>query len=341
LAHAEARRARTPPPNPLSLNLLPPNPLSQGAGARGAGLLLLLAALLLAIPAQARDTVRIGWLKSTNDLALAKAHGSLDRALGQHGASVEWDGPFAASSPAVEAMNAGAIDITAGSSGSLAASLAAHAPVVAFTWQHLGPRAEAIVVPADSAIHDVHDLAGHGVAVNRGGTGEYLLVRALQTAAMPLDSVRRQYFSPADAGPAFASGHLDAWAVWDPFLSVAEQDYGARVIADGQQIGSDNAIVMLASRDFTARHRDLLQIVYDVLMAENAWSLKNQAEAGRIWASVLDLPEALGPRLGQNNAVPDGPVNPPEIRKVADWYVANGIVPAVPGLDAAMLDLSK
>ena len=69
--------------------------------------------LLLATSAHARDLVRIGWLRGTNDITLGKARGTLQQALAAQGADVEWDGPFSASAPAVEALNAGAIDITA------------------------------------------------------------------------------------------------------------------------------------------------------------------------------------------------------------------------------------
>ena len=302
----------------------------------------LVVALLLVAPAHARETVRIGWLKATNDLALAKAHGTLEKALAADGAGVEWDGPFPAAAPAAEALNAGAIDITVGSSGSLAASLAAGAPVVAFTFQHLGPNGEAILVRAGSPIRTVADLAGRSVAVNRGGTGEYLLVRALQTHGLPLDAARRVYLGPADAASAFASGAFDGWAIWDPFISIALTQYGARVLANGAAIGSDNAVVMLASRDFAAHHARLLRTIYRVLLGENAWSLAHKDAAGAIWARTLGLPTSLGPRLGANDAVPTGPIDAAaaqQVRAVADWYVANKIVPQVPGLDAALLDL--
>ena len=119
---------------------------------------------------------RASWCASggcggTNDITLSKARGTLERALAAQGADVEWDGPFSASAPAVEALNAGAIDITVGSSTSSVASLAAKAPIVVFAYQRMGPDGEAILVKQDSPIHSVAELAGHSVAVNRGGRG--------------------------------------------------------------------------------------------------------------------------------------------------------------------------
>ena len=297
-----------------------------------------------ATSAQAQDLVRIGWLRGTNDLTLSKARGTLDQAMAAHGASVEWDGPFPAAAPAVEALNAGAIDITLGSSTSSVASLAANAPIVIFAYQRMGPDAEALVVKNASPIHGIADLPGHSVAVNRGGTGEYLLMRALEVHGIDPATVRRVYLGPADAGPAFASGAVDAWVAWDPFLTIALETYGARVVANGPAMGSENAIVLLASRDFTARHRALLQVAFDTLLADNAWSVANKQEAGAIWARELKAPATMAATFGANDAVPTiavGPAQTQQIDHVADWYAQAGIIAAKPDMRGSTVDLSR
>ena len=300
------------------------------------------ALLLLALPARAEDIVRIGWLRATDDLALSKARATLEVALGRLGARVEWAGPFAAAAPAVEAMNADAIDITVGSSTSSVASLAAKAPIVIFAYQRMSPAAEAILVKAGSPIHGIADLAGHSVAVNRGGTGEYLLLRALETHGVDPAQVRRVYLGPADAGSAFASGAVDVMAAWDPFLTIALTTYDARVLADGAQIGSENAVVTIARRGFATAHPELLRAVYDTLLADNAWSLANKEAAGLVWARELRVPDALAAALGEHNAVPTGPAGPAQteqIDHIADWYVRAGIIPSKPLMAGSTTDL--
>ena len=163
--------------------------------------ILLTLLLLLSSAARAEDLVRIGWLRGTNDITLGKARGTLEAALAKQGARVEWDGPFPAAAPAVEAMNAGAIDITVGSSTSSVASLAAKAPIVIFAYQRMSPDGEAILVKAGSPIHSIADLAGHSVAVNRGGTGEYLLMRALEKNGVDPARVKRVYLGPRRCRP--------------------------------------------------------------------------------------------------------------------------------------------
>jgi sulfonate transport system substrate-binding protein len=309
---------------------------------RRLALALLLAAA--AVPTRAEEVVRIGWLRATNDLTLAKVHGSLERALAPLGARVEWDGPFAAAAPAIEAIAGDAIDITAAGSTAAVAALSAHAPIALFAYQRMAPAAEAILVAADGPIRSVADLAGHSVAVNRGGTGEYLLSRALVTHGVDPGRVQTVYLGPADAGPAFAAGAVDALAAWDPFLAVAQSLYHARVLADGGDIGSRNAVVMLARRGFAEGHRDRLRAVYATLMAENRWAVENPQEAGVIWAQALGVPENLAPVFARADAVPAGPVGPAqvaEIESVGAWYAAAGIAENPGDVAANCIDFSR
>jgi sulfonate transport system substrate-binding protein len=288
-------------------------------------------------------SLRIAYLKAPNDLALARAHGTLERALAPMGVAVQWAGPFAAAAPAVEALNAGAVDMTVGSSTSFITSLAGGVRLVLFAYQKIDRAAEGILVGRGSAAAGLRDLVGRQVAVNRGGTGEYVLVRALTTAGLGLDQVRRVYLGPVDANAAFTSGAVEGWAIWDPFLSIAVAG-GARVLADGAQCGSENAIAYFVRQAFLEQHRAVVQAVFAVLRSENAWARANMAEAGAIWARDMGLDAALGGRLGQNNTPPLGAVGVAEaatVERIADWYAENRIVPQRPAVRPFLVDLAS
>ncbi|SFA76666.1 sulfonate transport system substrate-binding protein [Rhizobium sp. NFR07] len=305
---------------------------------------LALAAVTSLAPAvQAADqVVRIGWLRGPNDITLAKSRGTVEKALADKGIKVEWAGPFPAAAPAFEALNAGAIDITAGSSTSAIAALAAKIPLVVFAYQKMAPGSEGIVAKADSGITSIKDLAGKKVAVNRGGTGEYLLMRGLETNGVDPKSVQRVYLSPSDSGPSFTQGHVDAWATWDPFLTIAEKAYDGKVVADGAAIKSDNAVVLVASSEFATGKADQLQFVFDVIKSENAWAVANKAEAGAIWAKEMNVPADLGPKIGENNAVPTTAVSEADVQQigaVAKWYAESGIIPALPDVASGVVSL--
>lgn len=310
----------------------------------------LLSALVVAasvtglIPAaQAADqTIRIGWLRGPNDITLAKSRGTLEKALAEKGVKVEWAGPFPAAAPAFEALNAGSIDITAGSSTSAIAALSAKIPLVIFAYQKMSPGAEGIVVKKDSGIASIKDLAGKKVAVNRGGTGEYLLMQGLQTNGVDPKSVERVYLSPSDSGPSFTQGHVDAWATWDPFLTIAETAYDGKVVADGAAIKSDNAVVLVASKEFAKSKADQLQLVFDVIKSENAWAVANKEEAGTVWVKEMNVPSNLAAKIGENNAVPTTSVTDADVKQigaVAEWYAKSGIIPALPNVKDSVISL--
>ncbi len=310
----------------------------------------LLSALVVAasvtglIPAaQAADqTIRIGWLRGPNDITLAKSRGTLEKALAEKGVKVEWAGPFPAAAPAFEALNAGSIDITAGSSTSAIAALSAKIPLVIFAYQKMSPGAEGIVVKKDSGIASIKDLASKKVAVNRGGTGEYLLMQGLQTNGVDPKSVERVYLSPSDSGPSFTQGHVDAWATWDPFLTIAETAYDGKVVADGAAIKSDNAVVLVASKEFATSKADQLQLVFDVIKSENAWAVANKEEAGTVWVKEMNVPSNLAAKIGENNAVPTTSVTDADVKQigaVAEWYAKSGIIPALPNVKDSVISL--
>lgn len=308
-----------------------------------AAVTLVSAAAVFTPPVQAADqVVRIGWLRGPNDITLVKSRGRLEKALSEKGIKVEWAGPFPAAAPAFEALNAGSIDITAGSSTSAIAALSARIPLVIFAYQKMAPGSEGIVATKGSGIATIRDLAGKKVAVNRGGTGEYLLMRGLETNGIDPASVERVYLSPSDSGPSFSQGHVDAWATWDPFLTIAEKAYDGTVIADGAAIRSDNAVVLVASREFAKDKADQLQLVFDVIKAENAWAVANKPEAGAIWAKEMNVPAELGAKIGENNAVPTTAVSQSAVKQinaVAEWYAKSGIIPAVPDIADGVVEL--
>lgn len=296
--------------------------------------LLQIGALLpMAARAQTPTLVRIGWLRAPNDITLGRVRGTIETALAAHGATVQWAGPFAAAAPALEALNAGAIDITAGSSTASITGLAAGVPFVVFAYQKISAAAEGILVKQEAPIKTLADLKGRTVAVNRGGTGEYLLMRGLAYNGVDPATVKRVYLGPSDAAAAFDRDHVDAWATWEPFISVALKDYDGRILADGAQIGSDNAVTLMASTRFVAQNRDLLQVLFDTAQSDNAWSMEHKSEAGRIWAEAMGISPSLGDAIGAANAVPTTAVTPASLRQmdqIATWYTESHITPLLP-----------
>jgi len=91
---------------------------------------------------------------------------------------------------------------------------------------------EDIIVPKGSPIHTLAELKGKTIAVPQGSSANGLVLLALKKAGLTPNEVSIDYLSPAAGATAYASGKVDAWAIWNPQLSI-ELGQGSRVLAKG------------------------------------------------------------------------------------------------------------
>ncbi len=306
-------------------------------------------AALLAVPqARAEDaprvTVRMAVSRAYNSLMLARARGEMERNLAAQGISIKWVGPFAAMAPQMEALTAGEVDFGSGSSSALASAVLARVPATVFGYTIEKPGFEGIIVTETSSLKSVHDLIGKKVAVNRGGSGEYLLLKALEYTAIPVDKVTRVYMGPADSGSALQLGNVDAWATWDPFISIAEDKFAAKLIVPADTIGSENAIVMVVRTAFLQGHPEVTREVFHQLRMSDDWAVAHPEEAGALYASDAKMPASLGRLLASHASNPllaVGAQQRGELKHLAAWMYDHRIIPALPDLDPNIVDFSN
>jgi len=293
-----------------------------------------------AADATAEVAVRVGALTTQNLLTLAAGDGALDERAAQAGARVEVSEPFAAFAPAAEAMAAGRVDVTSGSTTAVVAALAGDPDLVVVAVERTDGDTQGIVATPASGIDGVADLAGRSVAVNQGGTGEYLLRLALRRAGLAPDDVETVYLAPPDAAAAFAAGKVDAWATWDQYLVGAQVD-GARTVALARDLASDNATVHVARRAFVDAHPDVVRAVVDAL-ADEADALAVDptplAEAYRRSGASEEVVAGLA-ALRPPRLEPAGAPFGAELARVADLYLAEGLLDAPVDVSRAWHDV--
>ena len=287
-----------------------------------------IAAGLLPRRAGAADkTVRIGVQKYGTLVILRERH-LLEPALAPLGWRVTWH-EFPSGPPLLEALNAGALDFgTAGEAPPIFAQVANPA-LMYVGFEPPSPAGEAILVPKDSAIRTLTDLSGKTVALNKGSNVHYLLVQALASAGLRPADIRTAYLTPADARAAFERGNVDAWAIWDPFLAVAQEATGARTLADGVGL-APNRQFLLSTRDFTRDQPDVLRAINAQIDATDQWAEQNQAEASRLLATSMGLPEPVIARAVGRMGYGVRPLTPEVVadqQKVADTFHALRLIP--------------
>jgi len=145
---------------------------------------------------------------------------------------VEWSN-FETAGPLVSALQAGAINVAApGITGVINAQVNG-LDVKAFAeWKNPG-KALMILVPKDSEITNISQLAGKKVAVTKGSAMEGLLVESLKKAGMTESDVDIVNLPASSAAAAFSSGQVDAWSISVPYSTAAEAEDGAKVLVSG------------------------------------------------------------------------------------------------------------
>ncbi|MEY9836440.1 sulfonate transport system substrate-binding protein [Streptacidiphilus sp. EB103A] len=92
--------------------------------------------------------------------------------------------------------------------------------------------AENIIVPKGSALRTLADLKGKKLAVPQGSSAHGLALNALRSVGLTPKDVQLVFLDPAAGATAFATGKVDAWAIWNPQSALAVKA-GARILAKG------------------------------------------------------------------------------------------------------------
>lgn len=234
----------------------------------------------------ATQRLRIGFQRF-GQLLLVKALGELDRALAAIGIGVEWI-EYPAGLQLVDALEANELDMGVVGECPPVFAQAADAPIVYLGVEAIDPRNEAILVSDRSPVFHVSQLAGKTVALNRGANVHYLLIRALQEVGLNYEDLEVRFMTPPEAHAAFMAGSIDAWAIWEPWLSSVRKATGARVLRDGTGLTENNAYYV-ARRDVAEHMAEALDIVLYKVAEASTHARRYPAEVARLLATVSNL----------------------------------------------------
>ena len=284
-------------------------------------------------------TIRIGFQKSSTLIAVLKADGSLEKRLGRDGWSLSWH-EFTSGLPLLEALNLGNIDFSADVADTVPIFAQAAGAALSFVAREApSPSAQAILVRGDSPITTVADLKARREGFAKAAGVHYLLIAALEQAGLGFRDIDPAYLSPADGRAAFERGAIDAWVVWDPFLSAARVQSGARILRDGEGLASYQRYY-LAGAGFARDQPAVLRAIREELVRTGQWVKASPDAAAELLSPIWGLPvdiirEANGRRSYAVSAVTRTGLA--EQQKIADTFLAEKLLPR--RVDAVAVDL--
>ncbi|MDD2546101.1 MAG: sulfonate ABC transporter substrate-binding protein [Burkholderiaceae bacterium] len=270
--------------------------------------------------------LRVGHQKGW--LSILKGRGTLEKRLAPLGVSVTWT-EFTAGPVQLEALNVGSIDFGDVGEAPPIFAQAAGAPLVYAGTTVPRPHNEAVLLPKGSPLKTVADLKGKKIALNKGSNVHYFLVKLLEKHGLKYADVQVVFLPPADARAAFERGSVDAWVIWDPFLSAAIKTLEARVLADAKGV-ANNRNYYFTSRDFAAKNTDVLKIALEEIAAIDTWAAKNKADAGVELSKVLGLERSIVEQYLSNLRYGQLPVTADilaEQQSIADTFFELKLIP--------------
>lgn len=285
------------------------------------------AALVLGAPlAQAADlpTLRVGDQNYYNVRASMEASGVLEGAP----YTVDWK-HFQSAAPVAEGLQAGALDLGfLGDSGFIFLA-AKGAPVKLIGISRQNPDTIALLVPKDSPVKTIADLKGKKVAYWPGAWSQQLTLRALEKAGLPSDYVEFVKLMPIDAAAALPRGSIDAFPVWEPYISQQIVFSGARPILTARDLMPGLSSIAANANSIDPKREQIADFL-GRLQKARAWVEAHKEPYADIWAKKANLDQSVSRHWIGQAAMSVGPVDKQaaaDYQGTADFLLQTGALP--------------
>ena len=278
--------------------------------------------------AEAVDTLAIGYQKSSLNLLVARQQKLFEQEFPH--AKIEWK-EFPAGPQMLEALAVGAIDFGAVGNTPPIFAQAAGKDLSYVGYELVPANSQALLIPKSSAIQSIQELKGKRIAVQKGSSAHELLAKILQKAGLSWQDIQPIWLPPADARAAFDKQSVDAWAIWEPYLSAAEQDAHAQVLIDGTAFPKTYSFY-IGNPKFIAAHPQATSQFLHGLNQADQWVLNNQPQALSVYTQSTGLQTTIAQRVIDKRLKPSPiqTLNPEVVQaqqQIADLFQQVQLIP--------------
>ena len=191
--------------------------------------------------------IRIGYQK-TGVLVIARQQAILEKHFAAKQIAIKWM-EFTSGPPLLEAMSTGSIDLGAVGDSPPIFAQAAECERSSMWRGRRSPTGRAFSSPPIPSIQHDRRSEGQTHRIHQGHQRAQRPDATLEKAGLTYDDITPVYLSPPDAGPAFANGSIEAWAIWDPYFAIGEKKQNGRILINAYEVAKTNSFY-LANRDF-------------------------------------------------------------------------------------------
>lgn len=254
-------------------------------------------------------TVNIGVQQSIGPLWLAREKGWYEQAFAKVGAKVNWI-EFQSGPPYFQAIASNRLDFGQVGNAPVIVGQAAGVDFKEIGITGTGRYGDAIIVPKGSHVQTLQELKGKKIAVAKGSAAYSLLYTALDKAGLKPSDVQIVPLQPNEAQPAFESGAVDAWAIWDPFITLETQQHGARVLANAKSLGVLVPGFTIVRTQFAKQHPDLVVLFLQVYQQALNWQKQHLDEAVEEYYKARKIDKSVIRTVILNSESVSAPVTP-------------------------------
>ncbi len=238
---------------------------------------------------------------------------------------------FTSGPPILEAMSSGSVDIGGVGDAPPVFAAAGGDKIAIVGARRNDPASAALLVPKGSSITSIKDLKGKKIAVAQGSSADYHLLTVLTKAGLKPTDVQLVYLQPAQALSAFASGAVQAWDVWSPFVEQAVQQKGAKVLVSGNGYGANTAYEV-ASKAAIANPAKAKEIKEYLTVLDQAYRWANSHPTGwaKTWAAATGLPASVMVSAAKDDTTVPIPVSSQitsSEQQLVDSFAKAGLIP--------------
>ncbi|MCR6472970.1 aliphatic sulfonate ABC transporter substrate-binding protein [Bacillus safensis] len=255
--------------------------------------------------------IRIGIQQSLSPLLLAKEKGWFEQSFEKEGVKVKWV-EFQSGPPQFEGLAANQLDFSQVGNSPVIAGQAAGIDFKEIGLSQDGLKANGILVNKNSEIQKVEDLKGKKIAVAKGSSGFDFLYKVLDQAGLSAKDVQIIQLQPDEAISAFENGSVDAWSIWEPFLSLETIKKGAKLLVNGEATDLYSPGFTLVRTQFADQHSELVVKFLKVYDHAVKWQKAHPEGAVTLYARLKNLDKKVVTQVLNNTE----PLNKPISKKI-------------------------
>lgn len=249
---------------------------------------------------ESNGTVRIASPPTFASPFFSKEKGFVEAKFAEIGVKVEWLN-FQTGAAATEALVGGHLDLSSSAPLPPITATAAGSDLKVVATNSRFDKGNAIIVQSGSSIGSIADLKGKKVGVAKGTMSYDLLVAALEKSGLNLSDVNIIHLLPDEGQAAFESGNVDAWAIWDPYVSSEVINQKAKIIVNGEELGLIIPNFTLTRGDFLKEHPDWVEVFMRASLEAIQWANDNKDEATQLFADKSKLSPEIAKMISDNN----------------------------------------